>query len=337
MKKILSTALFLVFWINTGAAACPHLIERRVAFDVGSGKIKMQISDVDVTANKIINVLLSDTAKVPLREDLATSKEGMFSQEVQNQAVTAIKQLVEKAKIFRPEAYHAVATEGLRLAKNGPQLAEKIKLETGVPVTILTQQEEGILGFTSAVNEADIDPERAVSWDFGGGSFQITTLCQDQFLVYESQLGKVPFKLAILKIQGRDPLTHTPNPISLDEALKAICYIQDQICEVPETIYEKLHDKQVIVLGVGIHPLWGMPNNDGYSLQRIYEEMSDRLDLDDAAIAKKDRMTEEAAVYMVSNLILAYGVMKTLEIDDVHYVGTQGALATGLLLSPQYW
>jgi len=37
----------------------PQPIQRRVAFDIGSGQIKMQVSDVDPTANKIVNVLLT--------------------------------------------------------------------------------------------------------------------------------------------------------------------------------------------------------------------------------------------------------------------------------------
>jgi hypothetical protein len=45
----------------------------------------------------------------------------------------------------------------------------------------------------------------------------------------------------------------------------------------------------------------------------------------------------EYAAYRVSNLILAYGMMKALNIDQVQYVGTTGANAIGLLLSPQYW
>jgi hypothetical protein len=61
------------------------------------------------------------------------------------------------------------------------------------------------------------------------------------------------------------------------------------------------------------------------------------LNLDDEAIASKDSLQKEYTDRRVSNLILAYGVMKALDIDEVYYVGTPGANAIGLLLSPQYW
>src|SRR5260221_1616498 len=65
--------------------AVPHKIERRAAFDIGSGQIKMQVSDVDLTVNKIVNVLLADTVYVGLREDLVKSLHGPLSPEMQQQ------------------------------------------------------------------------------------------------------------------------------------------------------------------------------------------------------------------------------------------------------------
>ena len=323
-----------------GPVAPSHEIVRRAAFDIGSGKIKMEISDVDVTANKITNVLFSDTANVALREDLTKSLDGRFSLEIQNKTIEAISHLMKIALPYHPIAYHGIATEAFRIAKNGSCLAERIKQETGLEITIVSQEEEGILGFTSAVSVANIDPEKAVSWDFGGGSFQITTKCGENFCVYQGRLGKVPFKHALLKIQGKDPQTSSPNPISRSDVDRTIQYIKENIQGVPSEICQKLQDADTRVLAVGIHPLWGMPQNTHYDLGRIVQELECRLNLDDEAICKKGCISadkREAAAYVVSNLILAYGVMEALGICTVEYVGTQGANATGTLLTPDYW
>ncbi len=167
-------------------------MQRRAAFDIGSGRIKLQVSDVDTRTNKIASVVFTDTASVALREDLANSLNGRLSSEIQNQTVEAIGKLMKKAALHQPEAYHGIGTEGLRLAENGQALVERIEKETGLPVTIVSQEEEGILGFISAVNESDVDPEKAISWDFGGGSFQITAKCGDHYCVYQGRIGKVP-------------------------------------------------------------------------------------------------------------------------------------------------
>jgi exopolyphosphatase / guanosine-5'-triphosphate,3'-diphosphate pyrophosphatase len=314
-------------------------IVRRAAFDIGSGKIKVQISDVDLTANKIVNVLFTDTANVPLREELIKSLDGRLSSEIQNKTVEAISHLMKKIFPYHPENYHAIATESFRLAKNGSDLAKKIKEETGLTVTIVSQEEEGILGFVSAVNEINVDPEKTIVWDFGGGSFQITTKCGDYYSVYQGRLGKVPLKHALLKIQGKEH-AFSPNPISKSDVNQTIQYIKNTIKDIPTSIQKKLTDPSVKVLGVGIHPLWGMPQNANYDLTRVYKEIAARLNLDDESIYIKDAISadrKDAAAYVVSNLILAYGVMEALGFHEVHYVGTPGANATGALLLPNYW
>lgn len=319
----------------------PHKIVRRAAFDIGSGQIKMQVSDVDLTANKIINVLLTDTVYVGLRENLVKSLDGRLSSDIQNKTVEAISELIKKATPFNPEAYHAIATEALRLAKNADTVVERIKNETGLTVTIVSQEEEGILGFISAVSEADINPDKVVSWDFGGGSFQITTKCGDHYSVYLGRLGKIPIKNILLKIQGKDldPLS-SPNPISKSQAIQAIEFIKDNIKDVPIELRQKLKQSDVVVLGVGINPLWGMQKSTHFDINRVFKELDCRLNLDDAAIRLKDAIPadrKEAFPHVVTNLILAYGVMEALGITQVHYVGTQGANAIGALLSPKYW
>ncbi|MBS3904961.1 MAG: HAD-IA family hydrolase [Simkania sp.] len=318
-----------------------HTIVRRAAFDIGSGQIKMQVSDVDLTANKLVNILLTDTAYVGLREDLVNSLDGRLSAEIQNKTVAAISELMKKAALFHPEAYHAIATEPLRLASNANILVERIKNETGVPVTIVSQEEEGILGFISAVSETDVDLSQVVSWDLGGGSFQITTKHGDRYFVYQKKLGKTPMKNALLTIQGKDiTQTLSPNPISQIQATQAIQYVKETMKDVPAELRQKLNDPHVIVLGIGINPLWGMPQSTHFDKTRVLKEIHCRLNLDDLAIRTLDAIPadrKEAFPHIVSNLILAYGVMEALNISQVHYVGTLGANAIGALLSPNYW
>jgi exopolyphosphatase/guanosine-5'-triphosphate,3'-diphosphate pyrophosphatase len=314
------------------------IIQRRAAFDIGSAQIKMQVSDVNLATNTIVNALLIDFAIVPLRESISKSKDGRLTENVQRQVVDAIEALLQKSSEFSPTSFHAVATEGLRLAKNSDDLVKRIKEETDLSVTIISQEEEGILGFASAVHEAGVDPEIAVAWDFGGGSFQLTAKDQDTHTVYKGRLGKVPMKNAVLKIQGKDlEKIVSPNPISRAEADLVIQHIQEILSEVPEKLRQKIKQPDVVVLSVGINPLWGLEESARFDRVRIEKELRTRLDLDDEALIRKDDLQSQVSPYRVSNLLLVHGVMKGLDISHVHYVGTQGANAVGLLLSPQYW
>ncbi len=319
----------------------PHTLERRAALDIGSGQIKIQVSDVDLTVNKITTVLFTDAVKVPLREDLHRSLDGRLSADMQDKLVDTVAQLMKKASLFHPDACHAVATETLRLAKNGHELVNRIKEKTGLPVTIISQEEEGVLGFISAISATEIDPDKVVSWDFGGGSLQITARCGDRYSIYQGRLGKIPLKNALLGIQGKDVnQVFSPNPISKSEANRAIQHIKENMKDIPQEIRQKLNCKDTVVLGVGINPLWGMRESASYDKARVLQELDCRLHLDDEAIVIKDSISPEwktSSAYVVSNLILAYGVMDALEIQRVHNVATPGANAVGTLLSPQYW
>lgn len=317
-----------------------HYIVRRVAFDIGSGLIKMQVSDVDLSVNKIVNVLFRDSANIPLREDLAHSLDSSISLPIQNKLITAISDLMKKTAPFHPEQYHAIATESLRLAKNGLELTKKIEELTGIPVSIISQEEEGILGFISAINEFNIDPTKAVSWDFGGGSFQITTKLENHYCVYQGRLGKVPTKMTLLKVQGKAP-NESPNPVSYPDVAKTIQCIQDNIKDIPNELYNKLQDPEVVILGIGINPLWIMGKCSHYNKDHILKEIHYRLHLDDTAMLTSIHSLETPPLscipYIISNLTLAYAVMEAFSIPQVHYVGTEGGNAAGALLSSKYW
>lgn len=328
-----------LLWILTlsFASISAGEIQRRAAFDIGSGQVKVQVSDVDVDENKIVAVFLQDLRWVPLREDLARNG-NIFSQNLQEHLVKAVEELMTEASAFNPAAYHAIASESFRRAQNGQELVDRLKEATGLTVTIVSQQEEGVLGFLSAINEAQSDPQKAVVWDFGAGSFQLTTLAEEGYVVYHGKLGKVPFKEALVQLKGKNPgHTLTPNPITILDIVRAIQIVEKNVCDVPPEIMKKLQQHDVAVLGIGIHPLWSMGNQDNYTRGGLIEEILARKGLDDCGLKMKDPILKEPPPYIVSNLLLAYGVMKTLHIKRVKYVGKASANAIGTLLSPQYW
>lgn len=74
-------------------------------------------------------MLLTDSARVALREDLVKSLGDRFSLEIENKLVHAVTELIKKSEPFHPQAYHAVATEAFRLAKNGNALAGLFKTD----------------------------------------------------------------------------------------------------------------------------------------------------------------------------------------------------------------
>lgn len=316
---------------------------RRAALDIGSGATKIQVSDVDITTGKILNVLFVKRIGVKLREDLSKDLDEKFSLEIQNEMVRAISQLLSEAEAFNPQEYCALATEAFRIAKNANELVDLIKKETDLSVDIISQYEEGVLGLISAASEANIDPNKVVSWDCGGGSFQIATKCDNKYFVYQEKLGSTSFRNALLEIQGKnvnDAENISLNPISQEHVDIGIKFIKDNVTKIPSEIYQKLTEDDIAVLGIGLNPLWSMEDNIKFDKNRLLLEIKQRLNLDDNGVKEKifsNKQWKEGIPYITSQLILAYGVMDTLQIQQVEFVGTPGGIATGALLYPKYW
>ena len=315
----------------------PH-IQRRAAFDIGSGTIKMLVADIDISTGKILHHLFIDRIPLKLRENLNSDQK--FDANTQTLVIEALQTLKSRAAAFHPQAYSAIATESMRLALNGPELAKRIEEETGIPVFIVSQEEEGIIGFLTAVDAADIDANSALSWDSGAGSFQMTTKQADQFVIYRGRLGIVPMKCAILNIQGKNLDASTPNPISDSQFQEATAFIKNTVGELPQELKKKISNPNTVILGLGVNSLWGMQEKLDYTRTDVLKAISLRLNLNDEAISllpsfnNRKTFTPDA----VSNLILTQGVMEAFNIHEVRYVGASpSGNAAGILLSPQYW
>lgn len=338
-------AFFVLFFslLSLYGEAPPHHIVRRCAFDIGSGGIRMQVADVDLDEHKIVHELFAERVKVGLRKDLTKSQDSNFSKEIQEETIKVLSDLKNKAAPFNPESYAAVATEAFRIAKNANELVKRIFDETGINVTIIPQKDEGILGFFTAATIAQVNPENIITWETGGGSFQITTKCGDEFSVYEGQLAAVPMKDILVELQGKDVVhTVSPNPISQKMVDLALKRVKEMLPKPPLCLKEKLRNLSTIIIVTGANPFWPNPL-DKYSISMVLQRLKDRLNLTDEELTEKDLMNcppdeqQRLAPYTVSNLILAYGIMDMIGIKEVQYVEVSNGNTTGILLSEKYW
>jgi exopolyphosphatase / guanosine-5'-triphosphate,3'-diphosphate pyrophosphatase len=313
-------------------------IERRVAFDVGSGKIKMQISDIDVSTNRIVKAIFSDGILVGFSRDLANSPNKQFSLQIQDKAIQAFSQLKAKADKFQPKAYHGVATEAFRLAENSNELLVRIKNDLNIKIEIIEQDEEGILGFITAINEVNIQPNKAVVWDIGSGSFQMTTKYLNEYFVYKGKLGRITMKDTIInEIQSYHSDVSTPNPISMKDVNKSLDHIKKQVKDIPDYLCKMLSQPDTIILGIGAYPKVILASQLTFSSQDIFDAISAKIDQSDQDLSKEISEFGNSPEFILSDLILVYGIMLALGIQQVRYVITQGGNTTGVLISPQYW
>ena len=153
-------------------------VVRRAAFDVGSAACKIVVADVDLHAGSvpaITQTVFSERVTVPLSDDLAQGAGAQFSESALQELRDVLFEFKKRAEEQGAEQFAGVATAAFRKASNGPAFLLQLR-EEGLPLRIISQDREALLGFLTANHLCpEVPAYDVVAWDCGGGSFQITT------------------------------------------------------------------------------------------------------------------------------------------------------------------
>ena len=223
--------------------------------------------------------------------------------------------------------------------KNGEEVADKIHEEFNIPVAITSQKEEGALGFLTAVNTDEIDPENTIVYDQGGGSFQLTYKEDDSYITYEGKVAKAVSKLKLLEIQNKDPAaSFSPNPVSITEAMQGVKWVREQIADIPETLLQKIKIDSFRIKGIGAHPQVLLVKHATYDIYNVSSHVKKMVDLTDASILSiYPPISSDFYTAALVELILTYSVMDQFGIQAIDYVPTWGGKASGLRICQGNW
>lgn len=329
-------------------AAQPALI-RRAAFDIGSLTTKMIVADVDTNA-KTCKVILKDVRRVGYKHNLERpDSDGTLTPDIIQQGIQALKELQAEAQALStvPIHYVAVATAALRTALNSQAVVDTIKEQTHIPVLIINQDEEARLGFKGALQavfstHAQEECKHAVVWDAGGGSMQMTTLTkQADLFTYGNELGFIAFAQKIMQEIQHKTGSHTPNPLSDQQALQAIELAVTLAQTLPLFLRTKAQESGTVVIGIGAlyYATHGQPTSQQstpnvLSYQAIKQMLLEKLDKTDEQLASS---THKAIPPLVSatSLALILGFMKALKLDTLTTVEVN--MTDALLIDPLYF
>lgn len=309
-------------------------IVRRAAFDFGSGKIKLQVADVDTENHSIVQTMHAEASVVQLSEDAANNR-GFFSEKIQRQALIAAHNLKQKAIDLGAIEFIGLATEAYRKAPNGQELVDKYFSELNIPVKIISQLEEGKMGFLALIAEANLDPSSVISWDIGGGSFQVTYFDDEKNIqVYMAPFGRITTKNAIIKfVKNEDPSNlASPNPMSISEWESSLRYLDAVLPQAPESLVAKLRRADVQLIGISAHPE-KLRILKTYHLNDIVKLLEERLNKNDSELAN----IHNSPPIAVSELALVHSIMHKLNVSSVNYIRTSSGSTSAILITEKYW
>jgi exopolyphosphatase / guanosine-5'-triphosphate,3'-diphosphate pyrophosphatase len=139
------------------------------AIDIGSNTTRLLVAEpVDGQLKKVME------QRAYTRINKAIRDSGAIPEEKAAEVAEVVATQVRLARELGAETIRAVATAAMREASNGQSVAEEIGGEAGVPVDILSDDEEGRLSFIGATKTLGHPVEGLVGVvDVGGGSTEI--------------------------------------------------------------------------------------------------------------------------------------------------------------------
>lgn len=336
MNHSLKIFICIVFGLTTLSAEAVNCIETRAGIDMGSGTTKIQVGEVDICHNQLGKVLYEDQRPLAFNAELGKSRNNQINETIQQEAVIALKDMVNKARTFHPQRITGVATAVFRTASNGQQVIDMFNQKAGVQLRIISQEQEAELGFLSAkaaLHDRNVKNEDLLVWDIGGGSMQMTAMReQNGQTVTDFYLGKLAsvtlkeFIISVLKNQELDK-TESPNPIG-SQRNTVLRYVNFYArTHVSAQIKEDVQKRRVIGIG-GVHgySVKGQihPAKNTYQLADIERVSKNQVWKTDNEIPGQYRSTD------VSNLLLVEGFMQALNISQVTIV--KASLIQGVLV-----
>jgi hypothetical protein len=253
LKSMLSLLVGLPLW-SAGAradlAASDPCVRVRIALDMGSGATKARSGVVNICTQRVLAEISRGDVPLPFKDHLSSRpvEDKSFTSEFMAEAEGKIADLIAKVRAETVEKLKAggalasyaelaaspievagVATEAFRQSVNAPWFVWKMSRTHKVHISVISQAQEGHLGFMGALSalnlkgEVNPDPSRVVSWDIGGGSLQMVAYNGlDQgghWLDFGNKLASNPMRLFVMesfkhaKPFKADKTPVSPNPI----------------------------------------------------------------------------------------------------------------------------
>lgn len=147
--------------------------------DLGSNSVRLMLTDKKFEKS---------TQVTRLAEGLNSG--GVLSESAMERTLSAVKSYVEYSKHIGVHNIYIFATEAMRAAKNSDCFIERVFLNTGVKIDILSGNDEAMCGFLGAVSGQSNISKTIGIIDIGGASTEISigkTDCKNE-LTYSKSL-----------------------------------------------------------------------------------------------------------------------------------------------------
>ena len=145
--------------------------KRLAAIDIGTNSIRCIVIELDKAGK--YKILDDEKATVRLGEGI--TRERAIAPAAWQRAVEALSRMKQVIDGYGVTAVEAVATSAVRQAANGEAFVKAVATQVGLPITVISGEQEAELAITSALHNFDMEGMRYAVVDIGGGSVEIVS------------------------------------------------------------------------------------------------------------------------------------------------------------------
>ena len=163
------------------------------AIDIGSNASRLLIADIN-GKGKSLQFNKMNLVRVPLRLGMDVFRLSSIGPKREAMLINTMQAYRHLMDAYGVEQFRACATSAMRDAKNSKEIIEDVKKKTGIPIEIITGEQEASLVFKNHIAEA-LSREHAYLYiDVGGGSTELN------FYVKGKQVFKKSVNLGTIRL-----------------------------------------------------------------------------------------------------------------------------------------
>ncbi|HVD97627.1 MAG TPA: hypothetical protein VNB90_05430 [Cytophagaceae bacterium] len=198
--------------------------EQIAVIDLGTNTFHLLIA---TTEGQTIETIHSE--KIPVRIGKGGINHGFIAEDACERAIQTMVHFRETIDKYHVEKIHATATSAFRNARNGKELAQRIKDITGISIDIISGDREAELIYYGVKEAVGLGDERSLIIDIGGGSVEFI------LANHSSVLWKKSFEIGGQRLME---LFQKTDPIHPDEITSLRTYLSEQLTPLREALQQ---------------------------------------------------------------------------------------------------
>lgn len=194
------------------------MIKKIAVIDLGTNTFHILVAEVLDSGMRVLY-----TEKVSVKIGRGGINDGVITGSAQKRALNALTHFKEKIEEYRVDEIFATATSAIRSAKNGTDLVEKIRQQTGIEVKIISGDQEASYIYDAVKKAIKLGDETSLIMDIGGGSVEFI-VCNENTIFW-----KKSFEIGAQRLLD---LFHYHDPILHEEIENLELFLTDRLLDL---------------------------------------------------------------------------------------------------------